>query len=98
MDEKQAFMVTHVRVKDEEKWEEYRSQVPATLSEWGGEVVFRGTRLEVLTGEHGYTHTLITRFPNAAAIKSWYEAPPYQALIPLRDEAVEMVLISYKEW
>ncbi len=76
MDDRPTFMVTRVRVKDEKNWEEYRSQVPVTLAKWGGEVVFRGTRLEVLSGEHGYTHTLFTRFPNtAAAIKSWYEAP-----------------------
>ncbi|MDQ3638193.1 MAG: DUF1330 domain-containing protein, partial [Actinomycetota bacterium] len=85
MDDNPACMITHVKVIDEERWDEYRSQVHATLSEWGVEVVFRGKRAEVLTGEHEYTHTIITRFPDAATIRSWYEAPPYQALIPLRD-------------
>lgn len=33
---------------------------------------------------------IITRFPDAATIRRWYEAPPYQALIPLRDQAVKM--------
>jgi uncharacterized protein (DUF1330 family) len=96
IDNNAACMITHVEVKDEEKWDEYRSQVPATLSEWGAEVVFRGKRTEVLTGEHEYTHTIITRFPNATTICTWYEAPPYQALIPLRGQAVEMALIGYE--
>ncbi len=56
MDDNAAYMITHVKVKDEEKWDEYRSQVPATLSEWSAEVVFRGKRAEVLTSEHEYTH------------------------------------------
>lgn len=96
MDDNPAYIITHVKVIDEEKWDQYRSQVPATLSEWGAEVVFRGKRAEVLAGEHEYTHKIITRFPNAATIRSWYEAPPYQALIPLRGQAVEMTLIGYE--
>lgn len=64
-------MITHVKVIGEEKWDEYRSQVPATLSKWA-EVVFRGKRAEVLTGKHEYTHTIITRFPDVATIRSWY--------------------------
>jgi len=96
MDGNAAYMITHVRVKDEEKWDEYRSQVPATLTEWGAEVIFRGKRAEVLTGEHEYTHAIITRSTDAATIRSWYEALPYHALIPLRDQAVEMALIGYE--
>lgn len=75
MDDNAAYMITHVRVKDEEKWDEYRSQVPATLSECGAEVVFRGKRAEVLTGEHEYTHTIIIRFLDADTIRSWWSDP-----------------------
>lgn len=67
----------------------------ATLSEWDAEVVFRGKHAEALTTEQGYTHAIITRFSDDAAIRSWYEAPTYQALIPPREQAVEMVLIGY---
>jgi uncharacterized protein (DUF1330 family) len=90
------FVIGHITVKDAEKWAEYRGKVPATLSEWGAEVVLRGKRTEVLTGEHAYTDTVVIRFPSASAIGDWYRSPAYGALIPLREQAAEMVLIGYE--
>jgi uncharacterized protein (DUF1330 family) len=37
-----AYVIGHITVKDAEKWNEYRSQVPATLEPWGAELVLRG--------------------------------------------------------
>ena len=34
-----AYVIGHITVKDEAKWAEYRSQVPATLAPWGAELV-----------------------------------------------------------
>lgn len=42
MTEGPAYVIGHLTVKDPEKWAEYRRDVPATLAEWGGELVFRG--------------------------------------------------------
>lgn len=95
MDGNAYYVIGHITVKDAEKWAEYRGKVPATLSEWGAEVVLRGKRTEVLTGEHGYTDTVVVRFPRASDISNWYRSPAYQALIPLREQAAEMVLIGY---
>lgn len=97
MEDNTFYVIGHITVKDAGKWAEYRSRVPATLSEWGAEVVFRGKRTEVLTGEHTYTDTVVTRFPSASAIGDWYKSPAYQALIPLREQAAEMVLIGYEQ-
>ncbi len=97
MDGNAFYVIGHITIKDAEKWAEYRSRVPATLSEWGAEVVFRGKRTEVLTGEHAHTDTVVTRFPSASAVVNWYRSPAYRALIPLREQAAEMVLIGYEE-
>jgi uncharacterized protein (DUF1330 family) len=91
-----AYVIGHITVKDPEKWAEYRSRVPATLAPWGGEVVLRGRRVAVLSGEHPHTDTVVIQFPDAGAIDAWYRSPAYQALIPLRSQAAEMVLISYE--
>jgi len=31
------------------------------------------------------------------ALKAWYRSPDYQALIPLRDAAADMTLVTYEE-
>ena len=91
-----AYVIGHMTVKDPEKWAEYRSRVPATLEAWRAELVLRGRRVGVLSGEHRYDNAVVIRFPDAAAVAGWYGSPAYQALIPLREQAAEMVLISYE--
>ena len=91
-----ANVIGHITVKNPEKWGEYREKVPATLAPWGGEVMLRGRRIAVLSGAHPYTDTVVIRFPDANAAKGWYGSPAYQALIPIREQAAEMVLISYE--
>lgn len=89
------YVIGHITVKDAAKWDEYRSQVPATLAPWQAELVFRGEKLAVLGSEHKHTDTVVIRFPNAESANGWYNSPAYQALIPLRLEAAEVDLISY---
>lgn len=91
-----AYVIGHITVKDPEKWAEYRRRVPATLVPWGAELLLRGRRIAVLSGEHPYTDTVVIQFPDAEAVAEWYRSPAYQALIPLRSQAAEMVLISYE--
>jgi uncharacterized protein (DUF1330 family) len=91
-----AYVIGHISVRDSEKWTEYRGRVPATLVPWGGEVVLRGRRIAVLSGEHTYTDTVVLRFPDSASAAGWHGSAAYQSLIPLREQAAEMVLISYE--
>ena len=91
-----VYVIGHITVKNPEKWGEYREKVPATLAPWGGEVMLRGRRIAVLSGAHPYTDTVVIRFPDANAAKGWYGSPAYQTLIPIREQAAEMVLISYE--
>ena len=91
-----AYVIGHITVKDEEKWTEYRRQVPATLAPWGADLVCRGKRIEVLSGKHKHTDMVVIRFPDAGSASNWFNSSAYQALIPLRDHGAEMVLVSYE--
>ena len=92
-----ACVIGHITVRDQEKWAQYRAQVPATLVPWGAELLFRGRVDSVLAGNHPHTDTVVIRFPDRAAVTAWYRAPAYQALIPLREQATELVLISFTD-
>jgi uncharacterized protein (DUF1330 family) len=91
-----AYVVGHLTVKDAEKWAEYRSRVPATLEPWGAELVFRGKKVSVLAGEHSHSDIVVIRFPNKEAVDQWHSSAAYQSLIPLREQAADMVLLSYE--
>jgi len=91
-----AYAIGHITVKDPVKWDEYRSKVPATIAPWNAELVFRGELAEVFAGQHTHRDTVVIRFPDLASLQTWYRSPAYQALIPLREQAAEVVLLAYE--
>ncbi len=92
----QAYVVGQITVKDAALWARYRAEVPATLAPWGAELVFRGQQVAVLSGENPHADIVVIRFPDTAAVDAWFGSPAYQALIPLRQQAAEVVLLSYQ--
>ena len=91
-----AYVIGHITVKDPEKWAAYRDQVPVTLAPWGAELVFRGRRAAILAGQHPHADVVVIRFPDLVAVDGWYASAAYQALIPLRELAAVVVLVSYE--
>ncbi|ENO89198.1 DUF1330 domain-containing protein [Thauera linaloolentis] len=91
-----AYAIGRITVKDETLWAAYRAKVPATLEPWGGELVFRGTQFAALAGLCPEADVVVVRFPNAAALRDWFASAAYQALIPLREAAAEVVLTAYE--
>mgnify|MGYP005847867535 CR=1 FL=1 len=92
-----AYLVGHIRVRDPEGWKQYVAQVPGTLAPFGGEVLFRGRRAAVLAGEHGHELVVALRFPDPGAVAAWHGSPAYQSLVPIRDAAADVTLVSYDE-
>lgn len=92
-----AYLVGHIRVRDPVRWKEYVAGVPGTLAPFGGQVVFRGRRTSVLAGEHGHELVVVLRFPDRSILESWHRSPAYQALVPIRDAAADVILVSYDE-
>jgi uncharacterized protein (DUF1330 family) len=65
------------------------------MAPFGAELLFRGRRRQVFSGSHPHEHTVAARFPSAAALEAWHASPAYQALIPLRERAAEVTLLSF---
>ena len=94
---KYAYIIGHITIKDQKKWSEYRSKLPATLEPWDAELIFRGKLSSVLSGNHAHSDTVVIRFPDIGALNGWHSSPEYQSLVPLRQEAAEVDLLSYEE-
>jgi uncharacterized protein (DUF1330 family) len=91
-----AYVVGQITVRDPLKWVAYRDQVPGTLQPWGAELVFRGRQRAALAGVNSHADIVVIRFPNLAAADGWFRSDAYQALIPLREEAADVLLTSYE--
>jgi uncharacterized protein (DUF1330 family) len=95
--QKGAYVIGHITVKDSEKWAEYCRKVPLTVQPWGASLVFRGHDAQVLAGDHIQTDTVVIRFPDRAAIDNWHASKAYQEIIPIREQAADVVIVSFLE-
>ncbi|WP_089957763.1 DUF1330 domain-containing protein [Limnohabitans sp. 2KL-3] len=91
-----AYVVGQMTVKNPEKWGQYRSQVLATLLPFGGELVFRGEQVKAFSGVCPHPDIVVIRFPSLQEAEGWHGSAAYQALIPLRQEAADVVLVTYE--
>ena len=90
-----AYLIGHITVKNPDKWKVYVEGVRKSLIAFKAEVVFRGKRATVLAGQHPHENTVVIKFPDQATLQQWYHSNDYQGLIPNRDEAADVVIISY---
>ncbi len=90
-----AYLVGHITIKDVSQWEIYMEGVRNSLLPYSAEVIFRGKLHKVLTGEHSHQNTVVIMFSDQATLQEWYNSEEYQELIPIRERAADVVIISY---
>ena len=90
-----AYVIGHIHVRDPAVWQEYVSQVGATIEQHGGEVQFRGRQHKVFAGSQRHESVVVIRFADEAAADRWHASPEYQRLIPIRERAADVTLVSY---
>ena len=90
-----AFFIATSIVKDAEKFQEYAGKAGQSLAPFGGTLLTKGKAEKTLAGDSDHHVAGVISFPDMAALDGWYQSPEYQALIPLRDSAADMTLVSY---
>jgi uncharacterized protein (DUF1330 family) len=79
-----AYVIVAETVNDEKMFDEYRKQVPATLTPFGGKFIVRGGKVTVHEGEWPHPRTVVIEFPSRAQAEGWYKSADYQKIIQLR--------------
>lgn len=92
-----ALLIALVKIRDPAKLQAYSAAAGPTIAAAGGTVLGRGKRVETLAGNLDVDNALIARFPSAAAAHDWYHSAPYQALVALRDEAMQPSFLVLEE-
>jgi uncharacterized protein (DUF1330 family) len=91
-----SYLVGHITVKDDELWPKYVSGVQESLLPFDSKVIFRGKLASVLAGKHDHDLVVVIEFPDQSTLDNWYFSEKYQALIPLRDKAANVVIMAYE--
>ena len=91
-----AYLVGHILVKNDELWQEYVAGVRESLSPFESKIIFRGQLVSVLAGKHEHDLVVVIEFPDYPTLNNWYHSAKYQSLIPLREEAANVVITTYE--
>ncbi len=82
-----AYVIGEIEVSDPATYEEYRKQVLATVTSFGGKFLVRGGRVEPLEGGWFPKRVVALEFPSFEQAQKWYRSPEYAPLIKLRQRA-----------
>lgn len=83
-----AYIVVDLTPTDTTKLQQYSALAADTLIPFGGEFLVKGP-IESLHGESHLQVKVVIAFPDRESAAGWYSSDAYQAIIPLRDEAME---------
>jgi uncharacterized protein (DUF1330 family) len=91
-----AYLIGHIKVKNEVLWQEYVVGVQESLAPFEASIVFRGKLAEVLAGQQDKDLVVVIEFADQTVLNNWFTSAKYQSLIPLRGEAASVDITTYQ--
>ena len=82
-----AFVIAEIDVVDPAAYEDYRKQVPAVVSKYGGKFIVRGGKVDPKEGGWTPKRIVVVEFPSMGQAQKFYDSPEYAPLIKLRQKA-----------
>ena len=91
-----AYVIGEIEVTDAAAYEDYRKQVLAVVTKYGGKFIARGGKAEALEGGPAPKRLVVLEFPSYEQAQKWYRSPEYAPLITMRQKASKgrLVLIE----
>jgi len=82
-----AYVIGEIEITDPVTYEDYRKQVLAVVTKYGGRFIARGGKVETLEGGPSAKRVVVLEFPSLEQAQKWYGSPEYAPLIALRQRA-----------
>lgn len=83
-----SYVIVDANVINSEKLAEYSAQAVPTVLKYQGKFIAKGNA-ESLHGNQAFANKAIIEFPSQQHAIDWYNSEEYQALIPLRSQALD---------
>lgn len=74
------YLVAQINIEDRDTYARYEAGFMEIFDRYDGELLAVDQAVTELEGSWDYTRTVILRFPDEAAARSWYDSAEYQAL------------------
>lgn len=83
-----SYIIVDSNVLDANKLAEYSQLASATVAKFGGKFIAKGAA-QALHGNQLFTNKAVIEFASEQQANAWYHSQAYQALIELRDQAID---------
>lgn len=82
-----AYIIVASTIIDADKAKQYSQLAAQTVKNFGGEFLAK-SKATLLAGESSTVNSGLIRFATFQAAEAWYFSEEYQAIIPIRDQAM----------
>jgi uncharacterized protein (DUF1330 family) len=92
-----AYWVARSKINDAVAYKKYTDRVPAILARYGGRVLARGGRYQILEGPQKFQRFVVVEFPSLEQAVACHESAEYQEAAAFRNGGageVELVIVE----
>jgi uncharacterized protein (DUF1330 family) len=91
-----AYWIARAKITDPTTYKEYTDRVPEIISRYGGKVLARGGRYQIMAGPENFQRFVVIEFPTFERAVACFESPQYQEASVFRQAGgvVETVIVD----
>ena len=92
-----AYWVARSKINDPAEYKKYTDRVPAIIARYGGKVLARGGRYQILEGPQKFQRFVVIEFPSLEQAVACHDSPEYQETSAFRRSGageVELVIVE----
>ena len=79
-----AYWVARSKINDPVEYKKYTDRVPGIIGKFGGKVLARGGRYQILEGPAKFHRFVVIEFPSLEQAKAWWASEEYAEAKALR--------------
>ena len=79
-----AYWVARAKINDPKEYKKYTDQVPKLIAEYGGKVLARGGKFQIMEGPDKFHRFIVIEFPTFEAGVSCFQSDEYNAAAAYR--------------
>jgi len=80
-----AYWIARARITDPATYKKYTDRVPEILGAYGGKVLARGGRYQIMAGPESFQRFVVIEFPTFEQAVACFESPQYQEASVFRE-------------
>jgi uncharacterized protein (DUF1330 family) len=92
-----AYWLARSKINDPQEYKRYTDQVPAIIAKYGGKILARGGRFQILEGPGKFHRFVVIEFPTLEQAVACHDSPEYTSAAAVRRNGageVELVVVE----